>query len=78
MSERPFALLTGAAGGIGIAVGRRLRQRGYQVIAAEHNQERAQQAAQAIGEGSLAIACDLCDRESVGERGRARYLRSLP
>ncbi|MHA7288890.1 SDR family NAD(P)-dependent oxidoreductase [Arthrobacter sp. MDT3-24] len=67
MSDTRFALVTGAAGGIGLGVGARLAQRGLTVIAVERNLELAERATAAIGASSIAVACDLSDRSSVAE-----------
>ena len=63
--SKPLALLTGAAGGIGEAVGHRLVARGYQVLAAERNLELASKAAAAIGSDTLAVAADLTSPDEV-------------
>jgi short-subunit dehydrogenase len=70
MHDARLALVTGAAGGIGLGVGERLAQRGLTVIAVERNLKLAEQAAAAIGAGSIAVACDLSDRSSVAELSR--------
>ncbi|WP_146072586.1 SDR family NAD(P)-dependent oxidoreductase, partial [Arthrobacter sp. 4R501] len=62
MSDTRFALVTGAAGGIGLGVGACLAQRGLIVIAVERNLELAERATAAIGAGAIAVACDLSDR----------------
>jgi len=65
MSERRLALVTGAAGGIGLAVSRRLASRGYVVLAVERDQELAETAAAAIAGDAIAVPCDLTDRMAV-------------
>lgn len=65
MSDRGLALVTGAAGGIGLEVGRRLIGRGYEVIAVERDDVLAAAAASALGVSSLSVACDLSDKDAV-------------
>jgi len=60
-----MALVTGAAGGIGLEVAQRLAASGYTVLAAERNDELADMAAQRIGHGSVPVAADLADRTAV-------------
>lgn len=61
-----LALLTGAAGGIGLELAKLLDQRGFEVIHVELTSELAQQARQALGSG-IAVSCDLSDRGQVAE-----------
>ena len=63
MSE--LALVTGAAGGIGLEISRRLRERGYRIIAVERDDTTAAAAAAALGSDTLAVAADLSDRAAV-------------
>lgn len=70
-----LALITGAAGGIGQAVGARLSGQGYRILAVERDQELAEKAVTGIvGSGvttsATAIACDLSDSASVADLGR--------
>jgi NAD(P)-dependent dehydrogenase (short-subunit alcohol dehydrogenase family) len=64
VSERGLALVTGAAGGIGLEVVRRLVDRGYEVIAVERNDDLAVAAAASSG-GAVPVVCDLSSREDV-------------
>ncbi|MEU1204621.1 SDR family oxidoreductase [Nocardia sp. NPDC005825] len=64
MSDK-LALITGAAGGIGVELGRRLSRRGYRVIAVERNEMTAREAVRQIGDGAIAVACDLSDATAV-------------
>ncbi|MFI6778132.1 SDR family NAD(P)-dependent oxidoreductase [Nocardia sp. NPDC050412] len=65
MTDKAYALVTGAAGGIGLEVARRLASRGHVVLAAERDQMLAEQAAEQIGAGAVAVACDLADGAAV-------------
>src|SRR5262245_48619800 len=56
-------LITGAASGIGLAAGRGFARLGATVLAVARNEERANDAARAIGGGARGIACDV---SSVG------------
>ena len=64
MSDR-LALVTGAAGGIGVAVAERLVRQGFTVVAVERDDELARTAADRIGGGALPVACDLTDTGAV-------------
>jgi short-subunit dehydrogenase len=65
MSDRGLALVTGAAGGIGLEVARRLADRGYGVIAVERDDQLATTAATSLGDRAVPVACDLSIKEDV-------------
>jgi short-subunit dehydrogenase len=65
VSERGLALVTGAAGGIGIEVARRLVDGGYTVIAVERDDHLATAAATSSGGPAVPVACDLSNRQDV-------------
>lgn len=66
MSDRlPLALVTGAAGGIGLAVSGRLRAQGHRVLCLERDEPLAEKAAAAVGGGAVPVVCDLSDRAAV-------------
>lgn len=76
MSPEPgrLALITGAAGGIGQAVGARLAEQGYGILCIELDQDLADKAVAGLVAGhpavtALAIACDLSDASSVAALG---------
>lgn len=66
-AHRPLALVTGAAGGIGQEVGRRLVRQGFTVLCAERDQILAEKAAAVHGAFGLPVVCDLADRDAVRE-----------
>lgn len=59
------ALVTGAASGIGRAVAARLAAEGARVACLDRAGDGAQAAADAIGGGAFACACDVADAEAV-------------
>jgi short-subunit dehydrogenase len=61
LPNRRLALVTGAGGGIGLEVSRRLSARGFEVIAVERTAELAVRACGAIAGTSIAVACDTSD-----------------
>lgn len=77
-----FALITGGAGGVGSATARALTDVGWTVAIAGRNRETLQATAAAIGKNTLAVTCDVANREAVqtlfdtvvGEFGRLDLL----
>ncbi|QPP10234.1 SDR family oxidoreductase [Streptomyces bathyalis] len=65
--ESPRALVTGAAGGIGAAIARRLHRDGARVVLADQRQDRLADVAAQLGppEEVAPLAVDLRDRESL-------------
>ena len=61
-----IALVTGAGSGIGRAVSLALAQDGWTVVLAGRRRESLDETAAAAGGGAEALACDVCDPESVG------------
>jgi len=80
VNEERLALLTGAAGGIGTEVGKRLRARGFRIIAVEPTPELAERAVHQIGDGVVPVVCDLTDAAAVqvlAERIRGEWRDDL-
>ncbi len=65
--EGRVAVVTGAAQGLGKAVGMRLGAEGAIVVAVDINAAGAVATAKAIGSSSFAVACDIGDEASVGK-----------
>ncbi|MGA8262701.1 MAG: SDR family oxidoreductase [Arenicellales bacterium] len=63
--EGRVIVVTGAAGGIGRAIARRLAGEGARVACVDLNREGAEDAARAIGDGGLGIAADVTDRDAA-------------
>ena len=57
--------LTGGAHGIGAATARRLREEGATLVVADKDLEAADKIAVELGEGNLAVHCDITDSASV-------------
>ena len=61
-----IALITGAAGGLGLASARRLAEDGLTVAVADLHAEAAERAAAALpGKGHIGLGCNVADEDSV-------------
>ena len=60
----PAALVTGAGGGLGLAIARMLAGRGYQVAVTDLDADAAARAAEAIGTGAWSQGLDVTDAEA--------------
>lgn len=70
------AIVTGGAGGIGLATARRLVTEGARVVIADRDASRAEAAAQSLGASALGFACDVADEAQVAaccEAAMARF-----
>ncbi len=65
MTDKPIALVTGAAQGIGYACAEALAEDGARVILSDINAEGAAKAADKLGNGSVAMACDMGDADAI-------------
>lgn len=63
------ALVTGGSRGIGLAIAQALHSAGARVAIAARDLDRAQQAARGLGDGAVAVACDVAD---IGQVERAQ------
>ena len=66
--EGKVALVTGAAGGIGLATAKAFAMAGASVVVADHNEKLLNEAAEKLrGEGHnvLAVTCDVSDKAQV-------------
>ena len=59
MSDRPLALVTGGARGIGFACAQALAEDGHRIILADIDGEQLEDACSAIGGGALSARCDV-------------------
>jgi Dehydrogenases with different specificities (related to short-chain alcohol dehydrogenases) len=64
-------VISGGAGGIGLAAARALAAKGAHIITLARNADAASQAAAAIGHGATGVPCDLADLASVDRAARA-------
>ena len=65
MSDRPLALVTGAAQGIGYACAEALAADGARVVLADINEEGVMAAAERLGGGAVGLACDMGDPAQI-------------
>ena len=72
----PSALVTGAGGGLGLAISRMLAQRGYEVAVTDIDRPAAEHAAGAIGTGAWGLALDVTDADACGAAARLVAERS--
>ena len=59
MGEQPIALITGGAQGIGYACAEAIAESGARIVLSDINAEGVDAAAQRLGDGTVAIACDM-------------------
>lgn len=65
MSDKPLALVTGGAQGIGFACAQALAVDGMRIILADINTDGVQAAADQLGDGSVGVHCDLGDIDQI-------------
>lgn len=65
MKDRPVALVTGAARGIGRASAEALAEAGHRLVIVDVDAAAAEETAAAIGQGSFAHVCDVSDAAAV-------------
>lgn len=65
MANKPLALVSGAAQGIGYACAEALAEDGAQLILCDINADGVQEAAARLGHGATAIHCDMADADQI-------------
>ena len=65
MSEKPLAIVTGGAQGIGLACAQALANDGARIILADINANGVHAAADKMGDGTVAMVCDMGDPEQI-------------
>ena len=65
MSDKPLALVTGGAQGIGLACAQALANDGARIILADINANGVHAAADKMGDGTVAMVCDMGDPEQI-------------
>lgn len=74
MHKGTVALVTGANQGIGFEIAKGLISAGMTVLVGARNTERGEQAADALGEGAVAVQLDVTDQISIANA--ARHIRT--
>ena len=59
MGEQPIALITGGAQGIGYACAEAIAENGAKIVLSDINADGVEKAAERLGGGTVAIACDM-------------------
>ncbi len=67
MSSSPIALITGGAQGIGLACAEALAEDGARIVIADINTDGAQSAADKLGNGATAYACDMGKPDQIAD-----------
>ena len=65
MSEKPLAIVTGGAQGIGLACAQALANDGARIILADINADGVHAAAEKMGDGTVAMVCDMGDTKQI-------------
>ena len=65
MSDKPLALVTGGAQGIGLACAQALANDGARIILADINANGVHAAADKMGDGTVAMVCDMGDTDQI-------------
>ena len=65
MSDKQLALVTGGAQGIGLACAQALANDGARIILADINAEGVHAAAEKMGDGTIAMVCDMGDTDQI-------------
>ena len=65
MSERPIALVTGGAQGIGYACAKALAEDGHRPILADIREDGVREAAGRLGNGAAGLICDMGDPAAI-------------
>lgn len=65
MTDRPLALVTGAAQGIGYACAEALAEDGAQLVLADINADGVKAAAEKLGDGAIGMVCDMGDVDQI-------------
>ena len=67
MSDKPIALVTGGAQGIGLACAEALAEDGYRLILADVQKDTVQDTAASLGDGAVAMVCDMGSLDQIDE-----------
>ena len=65
MNDKPLALVTGGAQGIGYACGEALAEDGARIILADVNEDGVREAAEKLGSDVIPVVCDMGDAQQI-------------
>lgn len=65
MSDKPLALVTGGAQGIGLASAEALAEDGHRIILVDIQEDEVAKAAASLGDGAVGMVCDMGDLDAV-------------
>ena len=66
MSDKPIALVTGGAQGIGYASAAAIADMGARIVLADVNSDGVSTAAEQLGNETVGITCDMSDPDQIG------------
>ena len=65
MTDKPIALITGGAQGIGYACAEAIAADGARIVLADKNADGVSEAAEKLGDGAVGLTCDMGDPEQI-------------
>ena len=65
MTDSPIALITGGARGLGFACAEAIQENGARIVVADINEEGVMEAAEKLGNGAVAMVCDMSKPDQI-------------